>query len=168
MKYLFLLRHAKSNSFQTDLSDIDRALTDGGRRAAQLVGSYIDSQRLWPDLVISSPAVRARETTELVLASASAHIDVEYDPQVYEATPQILLDIIARVDKKREVLLLVGHNPGLEDLLRLLTGRAELMSTASLAKISLDISDWSQSDVSKGTFDWILTPSERSKPILKY
>jgi len=168
MKSLFLLRHAKSNSFQTDLSDMDRELTDGGRRAAQLVGSYIDSQRLWPDLVISSPAVRARETTELVLASASTHIDVEYDQQVYEATPQILFGIIARVEKEREALLLVGHNPGLEELLRMLTGRAEIMSTSSLAKISLDISDWSQCDVSKGTFDWILTPSERSKPILKY
>ena len=168
MKSLFLLRHAKSNSFQTDLSDMDRELTDGGRRAAQLVGSYIGSQRLWPDLVLSSPAVRARETTELVLASANAHIEVEYDPKIYEATPQTLFATIARVEKEREVLLLVGHNPGLEELLRLLTGRAELMSTASLAKISLDISDWSQCDMSKGTFDWILTPSERSKPILKY
>ena len=168
MKSLFLLRHAKSNSFQTDLSDIERELTDGGRRAAQLVGSYIGSQRLWPNLILSSSAVRARETTELVLTSANVHIDVEFDPQIYEATPQTLFGIIARVKQECEVLLVVGHNPGLEELLRLLTGRAELMSMASLAKISLDISDWSQCDVGKGTLDWILTPSERSKPILKY
>jgi phosphohistidine phosphatase len=161
MKSLLLLRHGKPLNLLPGGSDFDRPLTDRGRQTAEIVGSYIGSFGPGlPDLVVSSPAVRARETTEAVLHSAGKSLDVRYDERIYEASAQDLLNVIFDVEKNRERLLVVGHNPGLEELLRILTGRPEAMGPASLARMNLDISEWSECEADKCAFAWIVTPGE--------
>jgi phosphohistidine phosphatase len=160
MKSLLLLRHAKSVNLDPASSDFDRTLTDEGRRTVELVGGYMSSHQLYPDVVMSSPAVRARETTEIVFRSFNKRIDVRYDQRIYEGTVKNLLDVIHDVEKKTEQILLVGHNPGLEELLRLLSGSAHPMGTASLAKLSADISEWIQCESGTCVFDWLVTASE--------
>jgi phosphohistidine phosphatase len=160
MKSLLLLRHAKSGNLVPGLNDFDRTLTDGGRKAAELVGAYMSSHKLHLDLVMSSPAVRARETAEIVLRASNKRIDPQYDRRIYEATAQNLLDVIHDVEKSRRQILLVGHNPSLEELLGLLTGVQQPMGTASLAKLSAEISEWNKCESGTCVLDWLVTGSE--------
>jgi phosphohistidine phosphatase len=160
MKSLLLLRHAKSGNLVPGLNDFDRILTDGGRKAAELLGAYMSSHKVHLDFVMSSPAVRARETAEIVLRASNKRIDPQYDQRIYEATAQNLLDVIHDVEKRRKQILLVGHNPSLEELLGLLTGVQQPMGTASLAKLSADISEWNKCESGTCVLDWLVTGSE--------
>ncbi len=160
MKTLFLLRHAKSNSSAAGLPDFDRVLNDRGSKEALAVGTFIREQKLGLDLALSSPAVRARETTELVLESAELPLEVRYDQRIYEAGPLRLLEVVSQVEDDRSTVLLVGHNPGMEELLQLLTDRAEHMATGTLAKIDFNAASWSKVPEEKGSLDWIVKPKE--------
>jgi phosphohistidine phosphatase len=160
MKSLLLLRHAKSGNLVLGFNDFDRTLTDGGRKAAELVGAYMSSHKLHLDLVMSSPAVRARETAEIVLRASNKRIDPQYDQRIYEASTQNLLDVIHDVENRRKQILLVGHNPSLEELLGLLTGVQHPMGTASLAKLSADISEWNKCESGSCVLDWLVTGSK--------
>ncbi len=94
------------------------------------------------DLVISSPAVRARQTIELVLRSARRSVELRFDQLIYEASPTRLLEIISQIEDERKSVLLVGHNPGMEELLALLVGGEQHMPTASLARVLLHSKKW--------------------------
>jgi phosphohistidine phosphatase len=156
MKTLFLLRHAKSENAAPGLTDLNRALNERGRKEAQALGQYIKKENVRFDLVLCSTAVRARETTELVLASAELTSNVRYEQQIYEAGPLRLLEVVAEIEQSAKAVLVVGHNPALEELIQLLTGRAEPMSTCTLAKIDLDVDEWSTTPVEKGNLDWLI------------
>jgi phosphohistidine phosphatase len=160
MKTLFLLRHAKAENGIAGSPDFDRTLNDRGRKEAQAVGTFIQKQNLVIDLVLSSSAKRARETTELVLASANLNVDVRYDQRIHEAGPLRLLKVVSQIEEDRSSVLLVGHNPGMEELLRLLTDRVEHLATGTLAKIDLKAARWNQALEEKGSLDWIVRPKE--------
>jgi phosphohistidine phosphatase len=160
MKTLLLLRHAKAENGSAGLPDVDRTLNDRGRRDAQAVGAFIRKQNLALDLVLSSSAKRARETTDLVLASADLEVEKRYEQDLYEASPLRLVEVISQIEEERSRVLLVGHNPGMEELLRLLTDRVEQMATATLAKIDLKAASWSKVLEDKGSLDWIVKPTE--------
>jgi len=142
MKTLFLLRHAKSSWKEPDLPDLERPLNERGRKAAKLVGQYIARQEITLDLVVSSPAVRARQTIELVLRSARRSVELRFDQRIYEASAAQLLEIISQIEDDRQSVLLVGHNPGMEELLALLVSGEQHMPTASLARLSLHVKKW--------------------------
>src|SRR5687768_15020021 len=160
MKTLFLFRHAKPVSGAESLRDFDRTLNDEGRGQAESVGKYLKDKNLELDLVLSSTALRARETTELVLRAAKYVTEVRYDQRMYEANRQQLLEVISEIEASKNKVLLVGHNPAMEELLRQLTGRFEPMATANLAKIDLDISEWTEATERKGHLDWLVKPEE--------
>ena len=100
------------------------------------------------DLVLSSAARRARETTELVLAAAELSPDIRYEQSMYEASVPQLLALLGKTEDAIETMLLVGHNPVMEDLAQTLTNRAVHMSTCTLAAITLEVDRWS--DVAEG------------------
>jgi phosphohistidine phosphatase len=158
MKTLLLLRHAKPENAVGSMSDFDRALNDRGRGEAEAVGKYIQQQALTLDLVLSSPALRARETTELVLSAAELEVNVNFDQQVYEAGWRQLLVLLSEVEEETPLVMLVGHNPALEDLVHVLTDRTEHMTPATLAKIDLEIEQWSNLKERTGALDWIVRP----------
>ena len=160
MKTLVLLRHAKAEDGNAGLPDFDRALNDRGRKEAQAVGTFIRKQNLALELVLSSPAQRARETAALVLASADQDVEVRYDQCIYEAGPLRLLEAVTQIEDERSMVLLVGHNPGMEELLQLLTDRVEHMATGALAKIDLQAASWSKVLEDKSSLDWIVKPKE--------
>jgi phosphohistidine phosphatase len=153
MKNLLLLRHAKSSWKKPNLSDFDRPLNERGQKAAQTVGRFLGKQEFSIDLVISSPAVRARQTIERVLSAAKWTPEVRFDQRIYEATPTTLMEVVSQIDDDRKSVLLVGHNPGMEELLALLVGKDELMPTAALAKISISIKRWDKIEGSKAVLD---------------
>ena len=144
MKRLLLLRHAKSSWGQTNLSDYDRSLNDRGRRDAPRIGRLLREEGLVPNLIVASSARRATTTAELVAEAASFEGELRYTDKLYLAEPGAYIALARRVDEAVNTLMLVGHNPGIQELVALLTGRDERMATATLACVALPIKLWSK------------------------
>lgn len=163
MKTLFILRHAKSSWKDSTLQDFDRPLNGRGRKAAELIGRYIRKQEITPDLILSSPAVRARETIEIVMKAARLSCELRYDQRIYEAGLPRLLEVISQIEDDKDAVLLVGHNPGLEELLQAVTAQGERMSTGTLAKITFASTKWRKTLEKKGSLEWLVRPKEIEK-----
>lgn len=160
MKTLLLLRHAKSSWKVDDMRDFDRPLNQRGLKAAPAIGRLIKKRRLKPDLVLSSPAERARQTTQLVFEAAGLKTGVRYDERIYEATAARLFEIVGQIEEDAGVAILVGHNPGLAELLEALTGEAHNLPTAALACIELNIEKWNKVRSGAGRLEWLVKPKE--------
>lgn len=158
MKTLYLLRHAESNWKDTGLRDFDRPLNALGREAAPLVGRLVRERKLRVDLIISSPAERARQTAALVRESAGLSAELLYDERIYEADAARLLEVVTQAAESADALMLVGHNPGMEELLAFLTGAARHMGTATLACVALDAEEWVKARA--GRLEWLVRPKE--------
>lgn len=128
------------------MEDIDRPLSHRGREQASRLGEWMQQQGLLPGMVVSSPAVRARQTTELVCRPQGVELhQVRFEPGLYLASRKELLDIIRTLAVSSNTLMLVGHNPGLEEVLTWLCGESlpykpdgKLMMTANLARIKVN------------------------------
>jgi len=160
MKTLFILRHAKSSWEDTDLSDFDRPLNERGRSAAPLVGGVMRTNQFQPDVILSSPAKRAKETAALVKETAEIAGEIRFDRRIYEASPAKLLEVVAEQNGNIESILLVGHNPGLEGLVRFLTGESQPMPTAALAVIDLDTDEWNGINSASGSLRVLIRPKD--------
>lgn len=160
MKTLFLLRHAKSSWDNASLSDFERTLNARGREAAPRMGRYARELGITPDLVICSPAERAKETCELFSNAAGFDLAPRYDRRIYEASVSRLVDIISEVEDEVGTLLLIGHNPAFEELLERLTGERERMQTAALARLSLDVKSWKEIREGAGRLESVVRPKE--------
>jgi|SRR6185503_19224254 len=158
MKTLLLLRHAKAENDAPGLTDLERALNERGEKEARSIGTFIKQQNLKLDLVLCSTAVRARQTAELVLAAAQLTASVLYDRRIYEASPEGLSEVITEVEDGMSTVLLVGHNPVMEEFLRALTGQTEPMTTGTLVKIDFDTDAWSGVVQDQGSLVWIQRP----------
>ena len=153
MLTLLLLRHAKAEPAQAHLADKDRALAPRGCADAARIGAFIAAECVTPDLVLCSTARRTRETWELARSAFAVSIETHYEPGIYEATTARLLAIIRRAPSRTKCLMLVGHNPGLEELTSDLIrdGEAEALErvsrkypTSGLAVLTLQQAQWAQ------------------------
>ena len=160
MKILLLLRHAKSSWDDKSLRDFDRPLNRRGLKAAPMVGEMMRKRKLRPEVVLSSPAERAKETTRLVCDAAGLIAAVRYDDGIYEASVRRLLEIVSQIEDAVNNAMLVGHNPGFEELLATLTGESNRMTTAALACIELSIERWSEVTSGTGKLQWIVKPKD--------
>lgn len=144
MKLLFLLRHAKSSWTDARLSDFERPLNERGRIAAPFMGELMARHALSPDVIVASPATRAAQTAGLVREASGSNAEVRSDERIYEASPNTLRQVIADFKDSLDSAMLVGHNPGMEGLIRYLTDQIEPMPTAALAVIKLKIENWNE------------------------
>jgi phosphohistidine phosphatase len=160
MKTLFLLRHAKSQRKNETLPDFERLLTGRGKRTAETVGRYLRSDGRVPQLILSSPAVRTRETVELVMKAAKWTTEVRYDQRIYDADGIHLAEVVAQIENDRKVALIVGHNPGIEELFLLLTGNGDQIPAGSMAKLRIKTTKWANAVDKRATLEWLLTPGE--------
>lgn len=160
MRTLYLLRHAKSSWKDATLPDFDRPLKDRGRKAAKRIGKYLTREKLSDPLVLCSPAVRTRETAEIVLKHAHLRVEVRYVEQIYEASLGDLVQVVSEIPDDKQVAIMIGHNPGFEELLAYLTGEGRRMPTAALAKIKFDVESWKEIREDQGTLEWFVTPRE--------
>jgi len=142
MKTLLVLRHAKSSWDDAALDDHERPLNKRGRRDAPRMGELVREYGLIPDAVISSDAVRARLTAEAVVEAARYAGEILLDHRLYVAGPADILSLLRTVGEKAETAMIVGHNPGLEELVAQLTGEWQDLPTAALAQIVLPIDQW--------------------------
>ena len=160
MKTLYLLRHAKSSWDDRSLKDFDRPLNERGLKAAPKIGAYMRKEKLRPDLVLSSPALRAKQTTTLVCEAAGLAGVVNFDERIYEASARRLLEIVVGLEDNLGAVMLVGHNPGFEELLAALTGESLRLPTAALARIDLDLKSWSNVTADAGKLKWLVRPRD--------
>lgn len=163
MKTLFILRHAKSSWDDPDLSDFERPLNERGLRAAPFVGNLMRERGLRVDSILSSPARRAAQTAVTVKEAAGLDAEIRYEGRIYEASPNTLLYLLAESDDALDSVLLVGHNPGLEGLIKILTGGIQPMPTAALAEIELSIASWREIRAGSGKLNSIVRPKEEMK-----
>ena len=142
MKTLLVLRHAKSSWKNSALDDRERPLNERGRRDAPRMGELVREFGLIPDVVISSDAVRARLTAEAVAEAARYAGEILLDAHLYLAGPADIVSVLRTVRENADSVMIVGHNPGLEELVEQLTGEPHDLPTAALAKIVLPIHQW--------------------------
>ena len=148
MKTLLVLRHAKSSWNDPSLDDHERALNARGRRDAPRMGELVREYGLIPDLVISSDAVRAQLTAEAVAEAARYAGEILLDQRLYLASPADILSLLQTVQENAKTIMIVGHNPGLEELVEHLTGERQDLPTATLAQIALPIDHWRDLELS--------------------
>jgi phosphohistidine phosphatase len=158
VKTLLLLRHAKSDWDDPKLRDFDRPLAARGKRDAPRIGKALQERGPTPDLIVSSPAARAKETIEAVIDSANLTRSPIFDESIYGASSAELIAIIRRLPIESSCALLVGHNPGFEDTVSRLTGAHQQMPTAALACIEFPVERWEDVEDAGGRLIWLLTP----------
>lgn len=146
MKTLLLLRHAKSDWAEPDLSDHDRPLNGRGKRDAPRMGQLLRAEGLTPDWIAASSAKRARKTARLVAEACGYEGEIQVEEVLYLAGPEAYLEVLSAAPESAECALLVGHNPGLEELLEALTGEAEGLPTAALVRVTLPVARWAEVD----------------------
>ena len=125
MSCLYLLRHAKSSWDDPSLADHERPLSARGRRDAQRIAAYLLQAGIAPALVLCSTAARTRETLELVRPALGDDVAVKLEAGLYGASASSLLERLHAVPEEAQSVLLIGHNPGLQELALLLTGAGD-------------------------------------------
>lgn len=167
-KDLLLLRHAKSSWDDPLLDDFDRPLAKRGRNAARRMGDWLAAQAVRPDLILCSPAKRTRETLDLIAPALGPDMTAEFDRDLYLATADDLLRRLQQVDSNVGTVLVIGHNPGLQDLaLALAAPRsrerarfAEKFPTAALARFRPKIARWSALEPRRGALIAYVRPAD--------
>jgi phosphohistidine phosphatase len=156
MKRLITFRHAKSGWDQPAVRDFDRALNDKGRRAAATMGRHLRSAGVRFDRIPASPAVRVTETLDAMLDGYGRTVAPSWDRRIYLASAATLLEIVQETPDSVESLLIAGHNPGIEDLVLMLSSAAgeeeiatrtsigEKYPTASIAELTFAVDRWDE------------------------
>ena len=169
MKTLTLLRHAKSGWDDPVARDFDRPLNAKGRKAAQVMGRHLKGLGLGFDHIIASPARRVQETIAEVAAGYGAAIEPAWDKRLYLASAATLLDVARETPGDADRLLMIGHNPGLEDfvLLLLAGGEPALVQaveakypTATVAALTFDVDHWADVAAATGTLTRFIRPRD--------
>jgi phosphohistidine phosphatase len=145
MKTLFLIRHAKSSWGDTALPDEDRPLNDRGRRDAPKMGERLAKRDVKPDLILSSPAMRALKTAEIIAKKLDyRRKDIVVDDRLYAVGADDLLDVIHKLGDKLDRVMLFGHNPELTELAHRLSSKITHMPTCAVAEFTFDAKSWSK------------------------
>jgi phosphohistidine phosphatase len=151
MKRLLLLRHGKSDWQNPDQPDNERPLNGRGQRAAALMGAYLRQRDMMPDLIVSSPSVRTRETVTHVLAALQRDVPVTFEPTLYLAEARTIAKVVRAASDDADTVLVVGHNPGMQVAALQLSAtdaagrRGEIedkFPTAALAVIDFEVDRW--------------------------
>lgn len=144
MKKLTLIRHAKSDWHSAADSDFDRPLNGRGQKAAPLMGQRLAERGASPELIISSPAIRAYQTANMIAEQIEyPETEIEFREEIYEASLKTLINIIEQLDDGRTEIILIGHNPGFTYLGQWLSPTApDCLPTCGLLEMELPIDSW--------------------------
>jgi phosphohistidine phosphatase len=143
MKTLLLMRHAKSSWKESNIPDHDRPLNRRGKHDAPLMGKLLRDQKINLDLIISSTALRAETTANLIAKAVRYKGKIILDKSVYNAEPMHLLNLLSNSSDEYNSILLVGHNPTMEETVQMITNSPEItMATCAIAHLTLSIDAW--------------------------
>lgn len=159
MKTVLFLRHGKSDWDAPFDHDHERPLAKRGRKAAKLVGRYLTHVGKAPDAIVTSTALRARDTVAIASEEGSWGAPIRESQALYNASPEHLLKVIQAEPHETERLMLVGHEPAWSETIGLLVGQGNIrFPTAALACIQFEVSDWSLVRFGDGALLWLLPP----------
>ncbi|MFZ1752393.1 MAG: histidine phosphatase family protein [Caldilineaceae bacterium] len=149
MKHITILRHGKASQDPSFSDDFDRPLTGKGRKQIPRVVAFVARSRVAPDWIISSPALRARQTAELVASGLHLRRPIVWSERAYLASALTLLEILCETPDVAEHLVIVGHNPGMSDLTAGLCAGSDFrlnlqMATGAVALLTAQIVHWRQ------------------------
>ncbi len=167
-KTVLLLRHAKSSREDPEVADFDRPLTRRGQRDAPRLGKWMHETGHKPDLVLCSDAKRARETWAGLAETLQSAAPALFERGLYMANAKALIHRLHRLAGNVGSVLVIGHNPGLEDTARALAdGKGEALErmrrkfpTAALARLDFDLEDWRNLEPGSGRLSHFVTPTE--------
>ena len=164
-KAVILFRHGKSDwDVQYD-SDHDRPLAKRGIRDAKRMGKFLSKRAEIPELILSSTALRARETTKLAMEAGNWDVDFELEKKIYGASLEEIINIIKSQDNKYNSICLVGHEPIFSTIITLIDNKKKIkFPTATMARISFFTSDWKRVllEPDKCKLDWFYKPKSIS------
>jgi phosphohistidine phosphatase len=160
MKYLTIIRHAKSSWDHPGLGDIDRPLNERGKNAILLVGKYLKEQKIRPDLILSSPATRALQTARGISEYVGyKREEIKIFPEIYFGDTQAVYQLVKQVETAFNDVFLFGHEPKLSSLIIKLTANVlEKFSTCSVYRISFDVTKWSDIRPGSGVCEFYVNP----------
>jgi phosphohistidine phosphatase len=144
MKTLIILRHAKSSWKDDSLADHERPLNKRGQKDAARMGELLHAEGLQPDLILCSSAVRARETARIAIEASGYESEIEYRDDLYAFEPSAYLNALLKLADTCDMVMLIGHNPALEELLNGLSGEYHSLPTAALAQVELPTEAWKE------------------------
>ena len=144
MKTIYLIRHAKSDWNHIGLTDFDRPLNARGKKDAPMMGQKLKELHVEPDIIISSPAARAKNTIQVIGNQLNYSPDnIVYDNSIYHSSVENLIEVLNVIDNAQSTVILVGHNPGITFLSNYLTNDyLDNIVTCGIVKIEIDINDW--------------------------
>ena len=164
MKTLLLMRHAKSSWKESNIPDHDRPLNRRGKHDAPLMGKLLRDQKMNLDLIISSTAVRAETTANLIAKAIRYKGKIILDKSIYDAEPMDLLTLLSNSSDEYNNILLVGHNPTMEEMVQMITNSPEItMATCAIAHLTLSIDTWTdlkEKQTFRGKLENFWTPKE--------
>lgn len=146
MKYLYLIRHAKSSWDNPSQSDFERTLNERGFNDAPQMAMLLKSKNVIPDLILSSPATRALTTAEIFAQHLNYSLEeIKTDENIYEASTRNLTEVVSEIDNGFGTVFLFGHNPGISNFANFLSSKmVEDFSTCTIAGLELNIDSWSK------------------------
>ena len=160
MKTILLLRHGKSKQGPEYETDFERPLAKRGRRDAVNIGKFIADQSLRSDLMLSSPAKRARQTALRCAEAAGYMGEIRFEESLYFAGDDAYMELLWKLDDAVRTVLFVGHNPDIAIVVEALSGQYARMPTAALARINVSITRWSELAERVGRLAWVQLPRE--------
>ncbi|HET6242946.1 MAG: histidine phosphatase family protein [Bacteroidetes bacterium] len=162
MKKLFLVRHAKSSWEDFSINDKDRPLKASGVQDAYLMSAFLQSINVSPELIITSPAARTLSTAIIFSQGLLVPLEnIKMFSNLYESSPQKILDVILMTDNALSSLMVFGHDPSLTALYTILTGiNIEKIPTSAVASISLNINHWKDLAQGTGILEFFHKPKE--------
>jgi phosphohistidine phosphatase len=157
MKKLLLIRHAKAEH-GNHTNDFERPLKESGIEDATVMAQRLVAQDIKPQLIISSPALRTHSTANIFSEHLLSH-EVETDKKIYEANENALLHIINTLSDDHDFIAIVGHNPGISQILYYLTGKVKDVPTCAVALIEFDADEWRQLSMEMGELAYYDEPN---------
>jgi phosphohistidine phosphatase len=143
MKKLFIIRHAKSSWKDESLTDFERPLNKRGEKNAPFMGKYLKQENIFPDLIISSKALRAKTTAEIISSNIGYPLEkIDFSKDIYLKSHSMIIEDIKNLDNKLNIIFLVGHNPDLNILAYNLVNLIENIPTTGVVEIEFDTNSW--------------------------
>ena len=144
MKKLYIIRHAKSSRSDETLKDFERPLSKRGKANAPMMGERLKENGIMPDIIISSPAKRAKTTAEIIAKEIGYKKKILFDENIYESSVDELRKILRAIDDKNSAAFLVGHNPSLNDLANYYVHHEENIPTCGIMEIAFECDTWAE------------------------
>lgn len=155
MKTLLIVRHAKSSWSVASLNDFDRPLNERGKKDAPVMAQRLLDRKIIIDRFVSSPAKRAKKTTELFCTAYHKNIsDILYVSALYQATPEVFFQVVEQLDDEFNCVAIFSHNPGITAFVNLLVENTSIgdMPTCSVFAVQINISKWKEFKKAKKNF----------------